>query len=96
VHTAIDADGFQAAQIEFLRVLRGRLQDHLELRVHLHAVRVFRIPAIIGAVTRFRIGDTPGLGAEDAQDGRRVACACANLFAVRLPDQAALVGPVTL
>ena len=73
-----------------------RLQDHLELRVHLHAVRVLGVAAVVGPVARLDVGHVPRLGPQHAQDGGRVGRAGAHLLAVRLPDQAALLGPVLL
>ena len=62
VARAIEADGLQAGQVELLRVAGVRLQDHLVLVVHLHAVGVFGEAAIVGAERRFDIGHVPRLG----------------------------------
>ncbi len=62
--------------------------------VHLHAVGVFGVAAVVGAEGGLYVGDVPGFGAEDAQDGGGVHGAGAEFFAVGLPDLAAVRGPV--
>ena len=94
VAVALQADGFEAAEVELLGVTRIRFEDDLVLCVHLHAVGVFGVAAVVGAEGGLDVGDVPGFGAEDAQDGGRVHGAGAQFFAVRLPDLAAVRGPV--
>ena len=96
VLVAVDADRLQAAQVELLGIGRGRLQDDLELGMHLHAVGVLGVAAVVRAIARLGVGDVPRLGSQHAQHGRRVRRARAHLLAVRLPDQAAVRGPVVL
>ena len=96
VRGAVDADGVQAAQVELLRVAGVGLEDDLVLVVHLHAVGVFGVAAVVGAEGRLDVGDVPRLGPEHAQHGGRVHGARADLLAVGLPDQAAVRGPVVV
>ena len=91
---ALQADGFEAAEVELLGVTGIRFEDHLVLGVHLHAVGVFGVAAVVGAEGGFDVGDVPGFGAEDAEDGGGVHGAGAQFFAVGLPDLAAVGGPV--
>ena len=59
---AFQANGLEAAQIEFLRVSRVRFEQHLILGVHLHAVWIFGVTAVIGAKGRLYVCDVPRLG----------------------------------
>ena len=93
---AIDADRVQAAQIEFLRVAGVGLEDDLVLGVHLHAVGVLAVAAIVGAEAGLGVGHVPRLWPQDAQHSGRVHGAGADLLAVGLPDDAAALGPVAL
>ena len=90
----VDADGFQAVQIEIDRVARIGLEDDLKLIVLLHAMRVLAEAAVVGADAGFHVGYFPRFRAKDAQDGGRVHGSRAHLNIVRLPDEAALVLPV--
>ncbi len=92
----VDADGLQAAQVQFLGVARVGLQDDLVLGVHLHAVGVLGVAAVVGPVGGLDVAHVPGLGAQDAQRRRRVGRAGAQLFAVGLPDEAAVFGPIAI
>ena len=91
---AVQADGLQAAQVELLGVARVRLEDDLVLGVHLHAVGVLRVAAIVRPEGGLHVGHVPGLRPQDAQGGGRVHGPRAHLLAVGLPDGAALGGPV--
>ena len=92
----VDADRLQAAQVELLRVARVGLEDHLELGVHLHAVGVFGVAAVVGPVAGLDIGDVPRFWTQHAQTVAGLAGARAHLLAVGLPEQAAMLGPVVL
>ena len=89
----VDADGLQALQVDFLRVAWVGLEDDLVLGVHLHAVGIFAVAPVVGAVGRLHVAHVPGLGAEDAQHGRGIHRPRADLLTVRLPDQASLRCP---
>ena len=93
---AVDADRVQASQVKFLRIARLRLENDLILRVHLHTVGILTVAAVIGAVAGFDVGDVPRFGTEHAQYSGRVHGARADLLAVGLPDQTAVLGPVAL
>ena len=62
----VQADGFQAAQIEFLRIAGVWFEDDLVLVMHLHPVGVFGIASIIGPERGLHIGHIPRFRAEDA------------------------------
>ena len=89
----INAHGPQALQVQLLRVAGVRFEDDLVLSVHLHAVGILGETAVVGPVGRLHVAHVPGLGAQHAQRGGRIGRARAQLLAVGLPDQAALVGP---
>jgi len=92
----VDAQRFERLQVDLLRVAGVGFQDHLELVVHLQAVGVFAVAAVIRAHRGFHIAHIPGLGSQHAQEGGRVIGAGAYLGVIRLPDQAALARPVIL
>ena len=46
VDQRVEADVLERAQVQFLEVVRVRLQDHLELVVVLQTVRVFAVAAV--------------------------------------------------
>ena len=93
---ALEADGLEAAEVEFLGISRIRFEEDLVLCVHLHAVGVFGVTAVVSAEGGFHVGDVPRLGPEDAQHGGGVHGAGAQFFAVGLPDLAAACGPVVV
>ncbi len=90
----IQADGFQAAQIEFLGIAGIGFEDHLVLVVHLHAVGILGIATVIGAERRLGVGHVPRLGPQHAQHRGRVHGPCTDLFAVGLPKRAAVGRPI--
>ena len=93
VARAVEADGFQAGQVELLGVAGVGLEDHLVLVMHLHAVGVLGVAAVVGPEGGLDVGHVPRFGAEDAQHGGRVHGAGADLLAVGLPDGAAVRRP---
>jgi len=62
----------------------------------LKTVRVFSVTAIIRADGWFNIGNIPRFRPKDAQESGRVHGAGTHLGVVRLPYQAALIGPEML
>ncbi len=64
--------------------------------MHLQAIGVFSITAIIRPDRRLNIGHIPWFRAEYTQKGGRVHGAGADLGVVWLPDDAAPVSPVGL
>ncbi len=88
------ADGVQAAQVQFLRVAGVRLQNDLVLVVHLHAVGVVAKTAVVGAERWFNVANVPRFRAEYAQSGAGVGRAGAHGFVPGLPDERAVAGPV--
>src|SRR5438128_2631502 len=71
-HEDVVEERIEAGQVQFLRVAGVRLEDHLELRVHLDAVGVVAVAAVVRADARLDVGDPPRLRAEHAQVGGRV------------------------
>ncbi len=92
----VDPDGFQAVKVLFLGIPRVGLEDDLVLGMHLHAVGVLGETAVVGPVAGLHVAHVPGFRAQNTQDCRRVHGAGTDLFAVRLPENAALPGPVFL
>ena len=92
----IDAQRLERLEVDLLRVAGIRLEDDLELGVHLQPIGVFAKAAVIRAHRRFHVGHVPGFRAQHAQVGGRVHGARAHLGVIGLPDQAALVRPETL
>ena len=90
----VNADRFEALEIALLRVTRVRLQDDLELMVHLHAIRILPEAAVVGTDAGLDVHHIPGLWAEDAQGRSRIHRASAHLDIVGLLYQAALLLPV--
>ena len=86
----------QRFQIEFLKVRRRRLQDHLELVVMLQPVGIFAVAAILGPPRGLHIGRVPGFRAERAQRRRRMKGARADFHVIGLQDHAAVIRPITL
>src|SRR4030042_4064134 len=92
----VDPQGSQGSDIEFLGIAGVGFEDHLELVVHLHAVVVLTVTAIIGADGGFHISYVPGFWSQHTQGGSRVERPCTHLLVIRLPDQAAVVSPEVL
>ncbi len=89
----VDAQSLQALEVELLGVAGVRLQDDLVLDVHLHPIGVFAVAAIVGAVRRLHVTHVPRLRSQHTQHCGGVHSAGSHLLAVRLPDDASLVGP---
>jgi hypothetical protein len=53
----IDSDLFQAPEINFLDVGRGRLQDHLPLQMLIQTVGVFAVTPVGGTAAGLDVGD---------------------------------------
>ncbi len=96
VLAGVDAQSLQALEVELLGVAGVRLEDDLVLDVHLHAVGVLAIAAVVGAVGGLHVPHVPGLRPQDAQHGGRVHGAGPYFLTVRLPDDASLLGPEML
>ena len=79
VHQRIDAERHQRAEVQLQDVVRIRLHHHLVLVVALQAVRVLAVAAVGRAPARLHVGGVPRLGAERAQEGRRMEGAGADL-----------------
>ena len=96
VFAQVNAQRFQASQVEFLRVAGVGFEDDLVLRVHLDAVGVFAVAAIVGAHARLDVADVPRFGSQHAQEGGGVHCARADFGVVGLPQQTPGFRPVVL
>ena len=96
VDQRVQADVLQRAQVQFLEVVRVRLQDDLELVVVLQAVRVFAVAAVSRATTGLHVSGVPGFRADGAQKRGSVESAGAYFHIVGLKYHATLLGPVLL
>jgi len=96
VHPGIDTDCGKGLEIELDGVPRIGLEDDLELGVLMEAVGVLAVTTVIGANGRFDIGNIPGLGTEDAEEGGRVPGAGTDLGIIGLGDEAAMSCPEIL
>src|SRR5581483_9734380 len=92
----VDAEGFERLEIEFLRVAGIGLEDDLILIMQLKAVGILAVAPIVGADGGFDIGDVPGFGSEDAQEGGGVHRPCADLGVVRLRNETYMRGAEVL
>ena len=55
----IDADRFEAVEIDLLHFVGRRLEDHLQLVVLEQAIRILPEPAVIRPARRLNVGDVP-------------------------------------
>jgi hypothetical protein len=94
VLTRVDPTRFEALKVDVLNLIRGRLQNHLELVVFEQAVRVFPEATICRPPRRLNICHVPMTRTEDAQEGLGVHRAGADFDVERLLDEAPLRGPV--
>ena len=92
----VQANGGQRTQVELLGVDRRRLDEHLELIVVLHAVRVLAVAAVGGTAARLSIAGAPLGGTERAQCGRGMEGTGTDLGVIGLHNNAALLAPVLL
>src|SRR5579864_1321317 len=94
VRAQVDPAGLEALQVEVLNVVRGGLQEDLELMVLEEAIGIFTEAAIRRPPGRLDIGHVPRLAPKHSQEGLRVHRAGADLEIEGLLDEAALRGPV--
>jgi hypothetical protein len=92
----VNTEGCQGSNVELLSVAWIRLEDDLELVMHLHAIGVLAITTIVGANGWLDESHIPRLRTQDAQGGGRIVCSSANLSVIRLPDQATVISPEVL
>ena len=92
----IDAETFETFQIKLLDVVGRRLQDDLELMVLVKTIRVVAVSSVRRTTRRLDVGDIPRLGAQNAQEGRRVHRTRSLLHIIRLRQDAALLAPELL
>ena len=92
----VQANGGQRTQVELLGVDRRGLDEHLELIVVLHAVRVLAVAAVGGTAAGLRIAGAPLGGTERAQRGRGMEGTGTDLGVIGLHNDAALLAPVLL
>src|SRR5213594_912417 len=86
----------QAAKIQRLDIVRGRLEHHLVLVIVLQSSRVFAVSAVRRTTTGLWVARPPGLRAEGSQEGRGMEGASSHLEIIRLVNDAALVGPIAV
>ena len=89
----IDPQLRETFEVEFLDIIRCRLQHDLVLIVMLHAVRIFPVAAVCRTTTGLRIGGPPGFGAERTQEGGRMKGTGSHLHIVRLLNDATPIRP---
>ena len=92
----VQANGGKRPQVELLCVDRRGLDEHLELIVVLHAVRVLAVAAVGGTAAGLRIAGAPLGGTERAQRGRGMEGTGTDLGVIGLHNDAALLAPVLL
>ena len=80
----VDADGLQAGEVALLRVAGVRLQDDLQLMVHLQAIRIVAETAVVGPDAGFDVHHVPRFRAENAQNRGGVHGAGADLHVIGL------------
>ncbi len=96
VRAGIEADRAQRIEVEVLDVERRRLQADLKLVVRARAIRVVAVTTIRRSPAELRERRVPRLGAEHAQERRRVKCPRADLDIDGLLDHAAAIRPELL
>jgi hypothetical protein len=92
----VHAEGLEAFQIKSLRVLRGGLDDRLELVVVLEAVGVLAVSPVGRPPRRLDVSGLPRLGPKRLEESRPVKRPRALLEVVRLDNEAAPLGPEVL
>ena len=92
----VQADSGKRPQVKLLGVYRRGLDEHLELIVVLHAVRVLAVAAVGGTAAGLRIAGAPLGGTERAQRGRGMEGTGTDLGVIGLHNDAALLAPVLL
>src|SRR5579864_1864910 len=90
----VDPARLEALQVQVLNVVRGGLQQDLELMVLEEPIRVLAEAAIRWPPGRLDIGHVPWLAPQHAQERLRVHRPSAHLEIEGLLDEAALRGPV--
>src|SRR5205823_6177925 len=83
-------------EVEVLDVERRRFQDDLKLIVLAETEGVIAVTPVCGTAGRLHVRDLPRLGAEDAEEGRRMHGAGADFEVERRLDHASALGPETL
>ncbi|KPW22529.1 Uncharacterized protein ALO83_04865 [Pseudomonas cannabina pv. alisalensis] len=96
MHQRIEADVFERAQVQFLEVVRVRLENHLKLVVMLQAVRILAVTAVSRATAWLYVSGIPGFRAYGAQKRGSVERAGAYFHIVGLKYHATLFCPVLL
>ena len=92
----VNAQLFQALQIEALNIVGGRFQHHLILVVVLHTVGIFAVSTVGRSATGLRIGGTPGFRTEGTEKRGRMECSRAHFQVIGLMDDTPAVGPKTM
>ena len=92
----VDPEVPEAVQVDLQHVFRRGLEDDLVLVEELEAVWIFPVPSVLRPARRLDVGGPPRLRSQDAEEGRRVERAGADLAAVRLKERAAAIRPELL
>ena len=89
----INADRLQRAQIEFLNVIRWRLQNHLKLRVLVQAIGILAVATICRSSGRLQICRPVRLWPKHAEKCFGGHGTGADLDVVRLLEHAPIIAP---
>src|SRR4029450_8774241 len=92
----IDADGFEAIEVDLLNFVWRGLQDHLQLVMLEQSIGVLSEAAIVGTACRLDVRHVPRRRSKHAQQCFRMRGAGADFEIERLLNQAALRGPKLL
>src|SRR5215472_13572884 len=92
----VDADGSQRIEIELLNVIRGRLEDYLELHVLVKTIGVVAVTAVSWSARRLYVSDFVRLRPQHAQEGLWRHGAGADLRVVGLLEDASPLRPELL
>ena len=92
----VDPEYTEGFQVQLLHVVRGRLEDYLQLKVASQAKWILAVAGVRRTTRWLDEGDSVGLRSEDPQEALRMHGPRPHLDIVRLLDDAAAVSPVTL
>src|SRR5215204_620976 len=96
VPSEVDAERLERAPVLVEDVVRGRLEDDLELVVVLEAERVLAVAPVRRADDGLDVGRPPLVRPEAAEEGPRIHRSGGDFRVVRLHDDAPALRPVRL
>ena len=92
----VDADGFDAFEVQVLHIVRRGLQNDLHLCVLEQTIGVFAVPPVGRTAARLNVSYLVGLGSQDTEKRFGTHRAGADFHIVRLGYDATAFGPVVL